>query len=445
MPVALDRSDRKLLIAAVALMLVLVATSAVLAPPEPAPAPSGSSFSPGPEGAKAAYLLLGELGYNVERWAQPLSELPLPEGALPMSIRGIHDASGNAAPAPPDENQCQSPQANSEFPVTVVLADPGVSGMGDEDLDQLESFVRHGGRVLVTGPSGGKIFNSKGLPLTEPFAALTREYHSMAVSPITQGAPVVTMEATVHWVPQPPQTVELWYKISTCSIPLYGEGSDIVAITYGLGKGQVIWWASSMPLLNAEIQLTGNLKLFLNSLGPAEGRRILWDEYYHGERRSLTSYLAGTPAPWMLLQAGVIYFVLLLAYGRRTGPMRKAVVESRLSPLEFVETLGALYKSAGAASSAVETVWQRFRYLVGTRLGLPASASVTQMFESARDRLGWSEPGLYEALQRADRASRDTGLSDKDALQIVDSLEHYAGLLELNRGGSEEKRTWRSK
>ena len=445
MPVALDRSDRKLLIAAVALMLVLVATSAVLAPPEPAPAPSGASFSPGPTGAKAAYLLLGELGYNVERWAQPLSELPLPEGATPMSIRRVQEASGNAAPVPSDENQCQFPQTNSEFPVTVVLADPGVTGMGDEDLDQLESFVRHGGRVLVTGPTGGQILSSKGLALTEPLTAVTREYHSMAVSPLTQGAPVVTMAATVRWVQQSPPKVERWYMLSSCSIPLYGEGSNIVAITYGLGKGQVIWWASSMPLLNADIQLTGNLKLLLNSLGPAEGRRILWDEYYHGERRSLTSYLAGTPAPWMLLQAGVIYFVLLLAYGRRTGPMRKAVVESRLSPLEFVETLGALYKSAGAASSAVETVWQRFRYLVGTRLGLPASASVRQIFGSARDRLGWSEPGLYEALQRAERASKEARLSDNDALQIVESLEHYAGLLQLNRGASEEKRTWRSK
>ncbi|HLX00384.1 MAG TPA: DUF4350 domain-containing protein [Candidatus Acidoferrales bacterium] len=445
MPVALDRSDRKLLIAAIALMLVLVATSAVLAPPEPAPAPVASSFSPGPTGAKAAYLLLGELGYRVERWSQPLSELPLSEGVIPLTIHDIGKSSGNNPQGPPAENQCQTPATASEYPVTLVLADPGTGGMGDEDLDQLESFVRHGGRVLLTGATGAEILSSKELALTKLFDAVTSQYHAVAVSPITQGAPVITMAATIRWNQSQPKKAERWHLISSCSVPLYGEGSNIVAISYGLGRGQVIWWASSMPLTNMGIEQTGNLRLLLNSLGPANGTRVLWDEYYHGERRTLTSYLAGTPAAWMLLQAGIIYFLLLLAYGRRTGPLRKATVESRLSPLEFVETLGALYQSAGAASSAVETVWQRFRYLVGTRLGLPASASVKQMFESARDRLGWSEPGLYEALQRAERASKSTGLSDKEALQIVESLEHYAGLLELNRGASEEKRTWRTR
>jgi len=204
----------------------------------------------------------------------------------------------------------------------------------------------------------------------------------------------------------------------------------------------VIWWASSMPLTNDGIRKTGNLELLLNSLGAPGEEQVLWDEYYHGERRTLTSYLAGTPAPWMLLQAGVIYLFLLLAFGRRTGPIRMPTVESRLSPLEFVETLGALYKTAGAASGAVETVWQRFRYLVCTRLGLPPTVAIRQIFDSARERLSWHEPGLFETLQHAERGARDPSISNHEALMIVESLEHYAGLLHLNRGQPEEKRTW---
>jgi hypothetical protein len=228
-------------------------------------------------------------------------------------------------------------------------------------------------------------------------------------------------------------------------IPLYARGAEAVVVTYPVGNGRVIWWASSMPLTNGGITKTGNLDLLLNSLGAPGNAPVLWDEYYHGERRGLTGYLAGTPAPWMLLQAAVVYLFLLLAFGRRTGPVRMPVVESRLSPLEFVETLGALYKSAGAASGAVETVWQRFRYLVCSRLGLPPMAPIRQIFESARERLGWHEPGLFETLQRAERGARDPGISNQEALQIVDSLEHYAGLLRLNRGRSEEKRTWQIK
>ena len=50
-----------------------------------------------------------------------------------------------------------------------------------------------------------------------------------------------------------------------------------------------------------------------------------------------------------------------------------------------------------------------------------------QIYDAARERLGWREPGLYDALQRAERAAADSSLSDDDALQVVDSLEHYTG------------------
>ena len=76
MPVSLDRADRKILIGATVVLALLVGATAVLSPPEAAPAPDSSSYSPGADGAKAGYELLGDLGYKVERWAQPLPELP---------------------------------------------------------------------------------------------------------------------------------------------------------------------------------------------------------------------------------------------------------------------------------------------------------------------------------------------------------------------------------
>lgn len=402
MQVALDRSDRKILIVAAVLIVLLVAATAVIAPPQPAPAPSASSFSPGPDGAKAAYVLLGDLGYQVERWVQPLTELPSPEEGDPGSI-------------------------------VLVLCDP-LGGQGDADRQHLAQFVRRGGRVLFAGPSADNFLPLAFSKLVQPFEAVTRDYPAVAVSPLTRGVPSITMAATVRWN----GAVEN-------ESPLYARGDDTVAVVYSIGKGQVIWWASSMPLSNSGIQLPGNLDFLQNTIGSPHGTRILWDEYYHGERRSFTAYLAGTPVAWALLQVGLAYIVLLLAYGRRTGPIRLPVVESRLSPLEFVETLGALYQTAGAASGAVATVWQRFRYLAGTRLGLPASAPIRQIYDSARERLGWREPGLFEALQRADHAANDPSLSSQGALQIVESLEHYAGLLELNRTGIEENRKWRNR
>jgi hypothetical protein len=399
MQIALDRADRKLLIVALALMVLLVAATAMLSPPQAAPAPSASSYSPGTTGGKATYLLFGELGYKVERWSQPLTELPEPpKGA------------------------------------TLILADPFLGSPAKEDSESLMRFVRRGGQLLFAGPNASDFLPEAYAKLVKPWEAVETAYPSVAVSPITRGAPQITMASEVSWT-----------GAVGGEIPLYARGADAVVVTFTVGDGRVIWWASSMPLTNGGVTKTGNLNLLLNSLGAPGNGPVLWDEYFHGERRGLTGYLAGTPAPWMFLQAGVIYLFLLLAFGRRTGPARAPTVESRLSPIEFVETLGALYKSAGAASGAVETVWQRFRYLVCTRLGLPPISPIRQIFDSARERLGWHEPGLFETLQRAERGARDPSISDQEALQIVESLEHYAGLLHLNRGRSEEKRTWQTR
>jgi len=399
MQVALDPADRKLLIIALALMVALVAGTALVAPPTPAPAPPSSSYSPASDGAKAAYLLLGEVGYNVQRWAQPLSELP--------------EDSDSAA---------------------LVLADPFAMDPGAEERESLIRFVRRGGRVLFAGRGASSFLPEVYSNLLEPWHAVERAYPAVAVSSISRGVPQVTMAAGIAWNGTAKDVV-----------PLYALGTEAVVVTYELGAGRAVWWASSMPLTNDGIRRDGSLELLLNSLGSPGQRRILWDEYYHGERRSLTSYLAGTPAPWMLLQAGIIYVFLLLAYGRRTGPLRSPTVESRLSPLEFVETLGALYNTAGAASGAVGTVWQRFRFLICSRLGLSPSSSIRQIYDAARERLSWREPGFFDALQHAERGSLDPNINGREALAIVESLEHYMGLLQLDRAGTEEKQKWRTK
>ena len=59
------------------------------------------------------------------------------------------------------------------------------------------------------------------------------------------------------------------------------EDGRAVVVSYAVGQGRVIWWASALPLTNAGIRNRKNLDLLLNSVG--DSRRILWDEYYHEE------------------------------------------------------------------------------------------------------------------------------------------------------------------
>lgn len=398
MPVPLDRADRRLVIGAFILLVVLVVASAVIEP-QPVAGPDASSYSYAPNGAQAAYQLLGTLGYHVERWESPLSDLPL-------------DSAGTV----------------------LVLAEPNLRTAGEQDRDQLHRFIERGGRLLATGDDGADALPTLGVTRVSPLNAVTQTYSAAAPSPLNRGASQISTDAPVSWK-SPLQA----------AVPIYSKGANIVAVDFSVGRGDVIWLASAMPLTNSGIAQSENLNFLLNIFGAPAGTRVLWDEYYHGVRRSLGTYIAGTPIVWALLQAGLIYLFVIVGYGRRTGPLRKPVVESRTSPLEFVETLGALYHRAHAAPSAVETEWQRFRFLITRRLGMQSTAPVRQIYDAARERLHWSEPGLYETMQEAQRVSADVAVSEPDALRIVSSLEHYVGLLQLNQRAAGEKSSWQNK
>jgi hypothetical protein len=78
---------------------------------------------------------------------------------------------------------------------------------------------------------------------------------------------------------------------------------------------------------------------------------------------------------------------------------------SRLSPLEFVETLGDLYARKAAAPEALETAYQRFRFLITRRLGLPPSATPERIAASVADRWMFRDPAFLELLKNASAPS----------------------------------------
>jgi len=166
----------------------------------------------------------------------------------------------------------------------------------------------------------------------------------------------------------------------------------------------------------------------------------LWDEYFHGYRGSLWNYFAETPVPWAIFQLALVAVFVLLAFGRRSGPLYAPAAVSRLSPLEFVDTLGDLYRRGSAGSAAVRVAYQRFRTPLLRRLALAPTASNMQLDVAVRERLGWKQPGLMDTLQRAEKATLETDIAGLEALKIVQALEHYEVLFGLKKRLNEEKR-----
>jgi hypothetical protein len=396
MPAFVDARDRQLVIGAVVLMLALLGLTYVLRPvPSHQGIGSPSSYSAEWLGTKAAFLLLQRSGYRVERWESPPAELPV-------------DAAGT----------------------TLVLAEPSLRGSGAERA-AVSRFVAAGGRLLVMGASGASLApQSAAVPI--PDSDLTpKPFSAWLPSPLSRNAPEVTMVAPDEWT-----------SLAPSQLAIYGKDGKPGVVWYRFGKGQVIWWAIASPISNGSIQAKGNLALFLNSLGPPTSR-VLWDEYFHGMRRSLSSYFAETPLPWAGLQIALVLAALLFTFSRRSGPIRTPPDESRLSPLEFVETMGNLYESAHAAQGAVEIVYQRLRLSLARKLGMPAKARLPELCHAAAERFGWPQNMLFHMFSQAERAMRDINPDNEEALDLVRKLHEYSDRLESQRKSGQEKPLWK--
>ena len=382
MPIQLSAGDRKLFLIAGGVFLVLVVTALILAKGPESADEIPTTYSVGSGGAKAAYLLLKASGYRVERWEQSPSELPEAAGA------------------------------------TLILAEPS-DAPKTEERNRLRQFVQNGGHVIATGAFVGLFLPENGI-VPDPLSGMTwKKLSAQSPSSITHAASQITLAPQAYWKPE------------SFAVPLYGDGDKQMVVKYKFGKGEVIWWASATPLTNAGLKEPGNLEFFLACIGSEPQTRILWDEYFHGYRRSLTASIQSSPVKWIFLQFALFTLAILLTYSRRSGPISIPAKETRLSPLEFVRTLGALYKQANAASVVVDISYHRFRYWLTRRLGMASNAPVEELESAVRERGNFQDADFSATLRACESAPYDYTLKPRAALRLVRSLDDYAAKLKL--------------
>ena len=389
---SLTPGDRKLLLAAAAGALLLITLSVTLSPDGGTTTESPTTYSAASGGAKAIYLLLLAARYPVTRWEQSPRDLP--------------------------------DDANA----TLILADPQAAPT-IEERSALSRFLERGGRVIATGTSGA-LFLPEHRVGPDPIAGMTwKRMSSLSPSFITRAAPDITLAPQAYW------------DADVSALPLYGDADDatkVRVIKADVGRGEVIWWASATPLTNAGVREPGNLEFVLACIGDTH-RPILFDEYFHGHHRSLAASLIDSPFKWAALQLALAAAAVLLTYSRRSGPIVVPAAESRLSPLEFVRTLGSLYQRAGAASVAVDIAYQRFRYRLTRRLGIASAASADELERAVRGRADFDDPAFGDLLRACESAREDPRLGAAAALTLTRSLYDYAVKLDLARAMGKER------
>ncbi len=380
MPGAVSAGDRKILFVAGGAFLLLVVLGFLFAPAGDAGENSATTYSTASRGAKAAYLLLQENGYHVERWQHADSELQ------------------------PDSH------------TVLIIADPSMIPNAKQKA-AIEQFISGGGRLITTGIRGAGFLPEDFSDSNDAPRAPWAEFKALTPSAITRAAPAITLAPVAEWS-------------GRSGIALYGDDEQTVVTHFAHGKGEVLWMASATPLTNAGITQTGNLEFLLAAIGDKQ-TRVLFDEYVHGYSDREQPERRHPLMTALLLQSLLLGLAAILTFSRRSGPLRPLPTESRLAPLEFVETLGGLYQQAHAASVAVDVYYQRFQYWVTRRLGIGNKATPEDLNRAVRERWNLRDDDLLATLQAAAAARYQPDLEQREALKIVQSLYSYAVKLKL--------------
>jgi hypothetical protein len=381
------RGEWRFFILFTASVIVLIVITGILAPNREDRDVAPTTWNTGRAGAKAAWLLLGDLGYRTVRWERPEAEL--------STVDAAH--------------------------ATLIAAEPSLAfpALSDKDRTQpFAGFLHRGGRILATGPGGAFLLPDAKVGGSDRL--YTDLCNTTPAGPDALArAGSVSMAVPMRWMRDDPED----RVAQRC-------GDDAVVVSYPVGSGEVIWWASATPLSNEGLREDANLRLLLASVGGSD-RTIYFDEHLHGINADPWSSAHGTPVTALIVQSCCVGALLLFSFSRGAGPRRALVQPPRASPLEFVESMGALYARAGASRVAIAAAERRLLAFLAHDGGIPAEtlrSSSAAIAAAVSARFGSDAAALAADLEAARQAEYDAR-RPSEALALVRRLdEHIAQL-----------------
>jgi len=378
------RQNRLAIVVGVGLLLIMAA-AAYLKSEEQKGDGHPSSYSTLRRGSKAAYLLLQQSGSPVERWNRPPAQLP---------------ADGHG--------------------ILLIVAEP-MSYPDTEATSAFSRFLLHGGSILVAG-----LLPDAFVPKAEASDEAGMRVGGIECQPVvptrlTRGGSISQDGAF------------MWDSADRGKLVHFADNKgNAVVVSYKVGDGSVVWWASAWPLENAGIREKNNLELLLNSTSGY--KRVLWDEFYQDEHKQTAGHKPVRAYSWALAQILLIGIVVVLTYSRRSGPLVPLVEESRLSPLEFVETLGNAFRRAESTSVAVDIAFQRFRQIAARRLGIRGTSNPAEIVDAMSQHGIRLSASTAELVRQSESATGDAALTEKAALEYVRALsEATHAMVPLNK------------
>ncbi len=307
-----------------ALAILVLCVGAVvwqaLRPVEPADGNTWSkrdtTYSPGPSGTKAFYLLLEQLGLPVIRLRRP---------------------------------------DYASLPPTAALWNLSAEPIGAVDRSALLAFVRAGGTFLAgEGPMQKLMVDSS---LGDPtFAWSEKKRHSESGLPVEADEVQVVRDLPI------PDRVYLLAK----------DGGPVVA-AWRVGKGRLVFLGIRGALTNEEIGRSNNGSFFAN-LAFDSGTPQVFDEFATGlGDLKLSTVLLRAPYRFGLAQAVMAFAVLIISLAVRRLPARAPERIRRRQTADHVDAVARFWERAGDVGLPLESLLRAASDRARRRLALHTS------------------------------------------------------------------------
>lgn len=412
--------------------------------------PIRSSYNPGPTGTRAFYQLLEEAGTPVARWRDTFDALAGKAGQATLVIVGPFqreswlpnkEASalqkwiaegGNALivsrfPQAEFGDPMVQAKITAKNPNWYAPPDMLVDPQGDELISQPTELTENLRDLSVSMLAARMKF--------EPPDVEEDEEESESATPTPTPTPTPSPTATpADKAGQADADAEPFLYAPVVHL---GDKDGAVLADFQYGKGRIVFLSDPFVIANNGIARGGNLTLALNLVraltanesGPP--RKIFFDEYHHGYRAQsnpLVTYLRGTPAPWLLVQALLLSLMVVYSFGKRFARPLPLPQVDRHSPLEFVGSMANLQQVARARDLALENIYPRFKAQICRRLGLSSSARTDEIVASLRRRrLPISEIELRQTLSDAEVVLAGEKIDDAQLVNLIARMRRIAG------------------
>jgi hypothetical protein len=368
---------------------------------EVTPRDSPSSFNAASPGVKALYLLLDNFDYRTARLKSTLDTL-------------------------------------GEKDRLAIFIEPFARHVRPDEIAALRRWVEDGGSALyfVTSPPrpldpADKVFGD--------VAVVEGSDEPEEIAPDLSGTPFMWastsfMREVTRIAVQSP--VRLKPAANSGYEPLLRDKQGALILHKKLGRGHLLIAANSKMTANAGIREADNAVFLVNVAAATTGAEkgiVAFDEYHHGvgfaqgDGKSGGGYLENAPLPLRLAlwQMAALGALLLYNGNRRFGRARSLKPPAYRPGTDYVDSMARLYRRAGAADIALQTLYKRFLRDLSRQLETPVDTPWPQICKLAEQKFKTEGEALAQTLRRCEEIVAGRRIGDAEMLGLTQKIEHY--------------------